>query len=99
MGTSKLDTRRGMLSSRWTKRPNSPQSSPDRPPISERVLKPVPRTGESSSRRSGGEARRLLGSASGVASAVGMGSGPGEVAAIDDQVLLTDRSTRQPALQ
>src|SRR5437773_836372 len=43
------------------------------------------------------EFRRLLGAAGGVAGAVGMGPGSGELAAVDDQVFLADRPLLEPA--
>src|SRR6476619_2928776 len=45
------------------------------------------------------EAGRLLGTAGGVALAVGMGARSGQRAAVDDQVLLADRPPVEPALE
>ena len=45
------------------------------------------------------EAGGLLGAAGRVAGAVGVGAGAGELAAVDDQVLLADRAAVEPALE
>src|SRR5215210_965253 len=47
----------------------------------------------------GGEPGRFVGAAGGVAGAVGVGAGSGELAAVDDQVLLADRAAVEPALE
>ena len=50
-------------------------------------------------RSAGPEARRLVRAAGGVAGAVGVRAGAGELAAVDDQVLLADRAPVEPALE
>src|SRR5262249_12705276 len=45
------------------------------------------------------ESRGLLGTARGIAGAIGVGTGAGEPAGIDDQVLLADRAAFEPAFE